>query len=178
MEQTLEQKVAETVLQKATEFKINGKTYIASPPSTATLILVSEAVSHLPHTKLDDKNIVSEVLSIAKDCRLLGDIAAILLLGARNIMETVRTQHTEREPCFWGLFKRKRTVIREEVIDRKKELSKELLENLSPSQLHSMIATLLQNLDLSDFFALTTFLTEVNLLRQTKVETETTAFGQ
>lgn len=173
---TIEQRVADTILQKPNEIKVGDKTYKVAPPSIATLMLVSEAVSLLPHLKLDDKDIVRESLSVAKDCRILGDIAAILILGARHTDEKVTRVKTEEIPCLWGLFKRKRN--RAVVSDRKTELSKELLEDLSPSRLHHLITQLLSGLDLGDFFAVTTFLTEVNLMRQTKVETKTTVFGQ
>lgn len=170
MAKTIEQKVAETILQKATEVKVGDKTYNVAPPTTATLILVSEAVSQLPHLRLDDKNIVGEVLSIAKDCRVLGDVAAILILGAKGLTETVTRRKRALLPFNRGIVT--------ETIDRKAELSRELLENYSPSALHNLIASLLSGMDLGDFFGLTTFLTEVNLLRQTKVETETTVSGQ
>ena len=66
---TLEEKAADTILQRAAKVKIGGTEYEAAPPSIATLILVSEAVSRLPQRKLDDKSIVSECLAVAKDCR-------------------------------------------------------------------------------------------------------------
>lgn len=177
-QETLEQKVANTILQQATKIKIGDREYKAAPPSVATLILVSEAVARLPHIKLDDEHIATESLAIAKDCAVLGEIAAILILGARNITETVTTQETVSKKRLWGLWTQKRQVSVTKEIDRKAELSKELLENMSPVALHSLIATVLSKMELGDFFALTTFLTEINLLRQTKVENETTAFGQ
>lgn len=176
MEQTIEQRVAETILQKATEIKVGDKTYTAAPPSIATLILVSEAVSHLPHIKLDDTDIVREVLSVAKDCRLLGDIAAILILGARHINDKEIRVQTEEKRYLCGLIRRKRKTS--VVTDSKTLLAQELLETVSPARMHQIITQLLSGLDLGDFFALTTFLIEINLMRQTKVETETTAFGQ
>lgn len=168
MEKTIEQKVAEAILQKEVKINIGGKEYTAASPSTATLILVSEAVSLLPHTKLDPDNVVGDCLSIAKDCRALGDVAAILLVGAHHINDIIRTPHTEEKRCLWGLFKYKRTVIREE--SKKKATARELLETLKPSELNALIAQLLQGMELGDFFGLTTFLTEINLLRRTKVE--------
>lgn len=170
MEETLESKVADTLLQKTREVKIGNKTYKAAPPSTATLILVSEAVSYLPKRRLSIKDIAAESLSVAKDCKYLGDIAAILILGARNITATIRTQRTERKPCFWGLFSREVTYMTDTVIDQKEKLSKEILETLSPHELNELITQLLSGMELGDFFALTTFLTEINLLRQTKVD--------
>ncbi len=173
---TIEQRVADTILQKATEIKVGDKTYTAAPPSIATLILVSEAVSFLPHLKLDEKDIVREVLSVAKDCRILGDIAAILILGAQHVDEKVIKVQTKEKRHLWGLIKRKhKTNV---VSDRKTELANELLAELSPSRMHQLITQLLSGMDLGDFFALTTFLSEINLMRQTKVETKATAFGQ
>jgi len=168
MEKTIEQKVAEAILQKEVKVKVGDKKYTAAPPSTATLILVSEAVSRLPHIKLDPDNVVGECLSVAKQCRELGDVAAILLLGARHINDTVRTQQTEEKRYLWGLIRRRRTVIREE--SQKDAVAREVLETLTPSELNTLIAQLLQGMELGDFFGLTTFLTEINLLRQTKVE--------
>lgn len=175
---TIEQSVAETILQKPIEVTVGGKKYTAAPASTATLILASEAVSLLPSVNLDPDKVVEESLSVARLCRPLGDIAAILLLGAKNLTETVKARKTVEKRCLWGLVKRKHEIEAEQVIDRKKELSKELLENLSPRALNNLVVELLQKMELGDFFGLTTFLIEINLMRPTKVESETTASGQ
>ena len=151
-EKTIEQKAAETILQTPVEVKVGSKTYMTAPPSTATLILASEAVSRLPHVVLDPKNVVEESLSIAKDCRALGDIVAIFILGAKNLKEKVKVQKNREKRYLWGLFKRQ--------------------------ELYDLTVTVLQRMNLTDFFGLTTFLIEINLMRQTKVETEATAPGQ
>lgn len=176
--QTIEQKVAETILQQREEITVGEKKYTAAPASTATLILASEAVSRLPQVTLAPERVVEESLSIAKDCRPLGEIAAILILGAKNLTETVKARQTVEKRYLWGLVRRKRETDTERVIDRKAELAKELLENLSPRELNGLVARLLRRMDLGDFFGLTTFLIEINLLRQTKVGNETTASGQ
>lgn len=183
MKPTIEQQVAQTLLQQATEVKIGDKTYTAAPPSVATLILVSEAVSRLPQRILDKANIVSECLAVAKDCRFLGDVAAILLLGARHINSQAATPQTApQNPVrrfFSRLFHRQTAQTAEQPLTDRQRLANDLLEEMSPAKLHGLIATLLQGMELADFFALTTFLTEVNLTRQTKVGTSvTTAFGQ
>ena len=166
----IEAKAADAILQKPIEIEIGGQKYTAAPPSTATLILVSEAVSRLPHLALDGDKAVEECLSIAKDCKALGDVAAIMLLGARHLTETVKESQTVRKSHLWGLFSTSGTVEVERVIDRKAELAQELLETLPPRDLNSLIVKLLEAMQLADFFGLTTFLTEVNMLRQTKVE--------
>ncbi len=173
-ERTLEQKAADTVLQRAAKVKVGGKEYEATSPSIATLVLVSEAVSRLPRRKLDGNDIVTECLDVAKHCRPLGDIAAVLVLGARQYGETAT------EPCkgllrrFSGLF-RKGERTQE---TKGQALSREILETYSPRQLYDLVSMLLQRMELADFFAVTTFLTEVNMLKETKVETETTASGR
>lgn len=178
MDKTIEQKVSETILQQSEEITVGKKKYKTAPPSVATLILASEAVSSLPNYVLDPNNLVGESLSVAKDCRALGDIVAILILGAKHITERVKKPKTIEKRYLYGLIKRKKVIEIEQVIDRKQELAKELLEEITPRELYLLTANLLQKMNIGDFFGLTTFLIEINLLRQTKVETGTTAFGQ
>lgn len=177
---TIESKVAEVILQKPEEITIGGKVYSVAPPSVATLILASEAVSRLPQTTVDAEKIVEESLSIAKECRALGEIAAILILGAKGLTEVVKREETIPKLRFLGLFRWYKRVEVEVVEDRKAQLAGELLENLTPRKLHQLIARLLQRMEIGDFFGLTTFLLEINLLRATKVEKtrKTTASGQ
>lgn len=178
MATTIEEKVAGTILQKDIEVTVGGKKYKAAPASTATLILASEAVSRLPKVNLNPEKVVEESLSVARECRPLGDIAAILILGAKNLTETVKARQTVEKRRLWGLVKWTEEVEVERVIDRKAELAKQILEDLSPRALNLLVAQLLQKMELGDFFGLTTFLTEINLMRPTKVENGTTASGQ
>lgn len=171
MEKTIEQKAAQTILQEPEVVSIGGKTYNVAPPSVATLILVSAGISRLPHIRLDEKRVAEEVLSVAKDCRELGNIAATLILGAKQVNEIV-----EKRRGLWGFLGTRRTVKRRET--KMERLSRELLEETSPRDLHNMIAQLLMKMQVSDFFGLTTFLTGINLMRPTKVGTEATASGQ
>lgn len=187
-QKTVEQKVAETILQQPKTIQIGSRLHTIAPPSVATLILASEAISLLPHETLDENHIIEQSLYMAKYCRPLGDIAAIMLLGAKNLTktETVREEVTKPvevvryKSYLWGLFKkpvrsmetRTETVEREVVKDCKKELSDELLEALSPKELHHLVATMIADFQLGDFFGLTTFLTGVNLIRPTKVVSE------
>lgn len=185
MSENIETKVAKTILQQSEEITVGDTVYKAAPPSTATLILVSEAAARMPQVKLDPERIVDEVLSIAKDCRPMGEFAAIMILGAKGLTETQKVvkavEKTVYDHYFFGLIKRPRVVIEtiedEIVIDRKTELSKALLEDLTPRELHNLTARLLSQMQVADFFGLTTFLIETNLLRQTR-EVGTIASGQ
>lgn len=158
MKQTIEQQVGKAVLQQGDAIFVGGKRYTVAPPSTATLILVSEAISTLPRVSLDNGKILEESLSIARECRVLGDIIAVLILGAKKAS--------------------KHGIINRLFLRRRDRLAKKLLEELSPAELHALTATLLKSMQVGDFFGLTTFLLEINLLRPTKVVSETTAFGQ
>ena len=176
MEQTIETKVARTILQQPEEVCLGGKTYKIAPPSVATLILASEVVSRLPRIHLNEDKVVEETLSIAKDCRELGDLLAILILGAKHIDDKVERRETQKKRHLWGLFHTTRTVTVTETA--KEALSRELLENATPRELHNAVAKIIGKMQVGDFFGLTTFLTEVNLIRPTKVVTEPTVSGQ
>lgn len=179
----IEKKVADTILQQPQEIKVGNKKYETAPPSTATLILVSEAVSRLPQHTIEVKegeSIVQPCLALAKDCSPIGEIAAILILGAKGLTQVSTEKIEVQERRFFGLLKQTKVVEVERTIDRKAELAKELLEDHTPKELFNIVTRLLGTMQLSDFFATTTFLIEINLLRQTKVvaENPTTASGQ
>lgn len=173
MTKTIEQKVAEAVLQKPKEIVISDRTFSVAPPTVATLLLVSEYISLLPQITLNKERIVEEVLYIAKDCRVIGDILATLILGSKRLEEAVIVKKN-RKNRFFRFLKKTKT----QTIDRKTELSQWLLEELAPAQLYKIFFELIKDFQLGDFFGLTTFLTDINLLHQTKVVNETTASGQ
>ena len=160
MPNNIERKVAETILQKLQEIQIGEETYQVAPPTTATLILASEFISELPAIQLDSKSVLTETLYIAKDCRVLGDILAVLVLGAKN----VRTTKEIVKKRLFGLVKDSEQII----IDNQAELAEKILYNVSPRELNAILANLLKTMQISDFFGLTTSLIEINLLRQTR----------
>lgn len=177
MEQTMEQRVAQTALQLPTQVAVGDRIFNVAPPTIKTLILASAAISSLPQRELDSKHVIEESLFIAKDCTPLGDVAAILILGAKGLKEPYTYKQKRRRRGFLGLLGFKETTTVHDEIDKQAELAKYLLENLSPQQLRDLLKKLISQLQLGDFFGLTTFLIDLNLLRPTKVE-ETTAFGQ
>lgn len=185
MSENIETKVTRTILQEPEQITVGDKVYRVAPPSTATLILASEAAARMPQTRLAPDRIVDEVLAIARDCGPMGEFAAIMILGAKGLTERRKVVKTvERrvcEPYLFGLLKRPRvieeTVEEEVVVDRKGDLARALLEDLTPRELHNLVARLLERMQVADFFGLTTFLIETNLLRQTR-EVGTTASGQ
>lgn len=149
--QTIESKVADAILErKIGSIEIDGITYEIAPPTLATLILVSEMVSALPVVeRVPNNQIVNSVLHYAKDYRKLGDICAVLILGAKNLIQEVEETHVKR---ILGLFKRQYTVRR--TIDRKAGLSRLITENLRPSVVFDVIVKRLQDMEVGSFSAL------------------------
>jgi hypothetical protein len=160
MKETIESKTAKTVLERKQILTIGGIEYEVSQPSTATLIEVSEIVSQLPTIELNPDKVLIETLMIAKECRLLGKIAATLILGAVRL--------TNSQPSNLSRLK--------SLIQRKpkshdvqcEELGAIILSTTDPKELNTKIIQLLSSMGISDFFGLTTSLLEVNLLRRTR----------
>lgn len=166
MEQTIESKVAEAILEKdIAQIEIDGKVYKIASPSIATLILSSEIVSQLPIVeKVPKEEIVYSVLHHAKDFHLLGELVSVLILGAKGLTEESIKVVEERR--LFGLIRRKKEV--KTIIDKKAELAKLILENVRPSVIFNLIIARLNKLEISSFFAITTSLSEANILKPTK----------
>jgi hypothetical protein len=183
---TAEQKVGEAVLQKSRDITVGTHTYTVAPPSVATLILASEAISLLPKEELDEnKNIVEQTLNIAKDCRPFGDILAVMILGATKLSHVEKVEYTEEREIeelhyktyLWGLFKKpvilKRTIsevkTKEIVVNDRELLAEQLMNELTPREAQQLFTAMIVNFEIGDFFGITTFLNGINLLRPKKV---------
>ncbi len=176
-EKTIERKVADAILQQPIQVEAGGKIYDVAPPSVATLILASEAAARMPQMKLDKDRIIEDTLAVARYCRPIGEFAAILILGAKRLKDTREIEERTPRRVLGFIRCGHRTIKRRVEYDAKAELAERLLEDLSPKDLYQLIARMLQQMQVGDFFGVTTFLTEINLIRPTKVE-ETTASGR
>lgn len=162
---TIESRVAAAILEKKIgTIEIDGESYDIAPPSIGTLILVSEIISTLPIVeKVPAKEVVNVVLHHAKDFNRLGELAAVMILGAKNLTEKrVRVVETRR----WGFFRKRHEI--HETIDKKTELAKAIIENVRPSVLFDVLIKRLNDLEIPSFFSITTSLSEANLLKPTK----------
>lgn len=156
----LESKTADCILEISQDcITIAGEKYDIAPPTPATLILISKYVSELPEVDGKTNNIVNEVLGKAKDLSVIGKIAATLILGAKRVKE-----------C------RKVTVrIKPWRVKRMPELdylADKILDEVSNTDLFRLLSDRLNNMQIGDFFVLTTSLSAANLLKRTK-EVET-----
>lgn len=180
---TIENKAAATILENPiATIEIGGKQYEVAPPTTATLIMVSSLISELPEINPDmpDTEILPAILSAAKDCEALGQIAATIILGAKKIkqypMTTVDTYHVERK-WSWRHFRKVEKVISTPIgVFERDYIADIILEEMTPASLHEFLIATLSEAHLADFFVLTTSLRTKSLLERTEVD-ETTASG-
>lgn len=154
---TVENKTAETILQTPIKIEVGGRTFNVARPTTATLIEVSKLISLLPAVRLEEKNFIYESLSIAKDCSIIGQIAATLILG---ISKETHLPFEKESGIKW--LKLRSTK------NRYKELARDILLTLSPQELEEVIVEILKGMEIKSFFQVTTSLLEVNLLRATR----------
>jgi len=158
---TIEKLTCDVILQNPQKIIVKGNEYTVAPPTIATLIEISKYISQIPEIKVSNNGtMIMEVLATAKDCECFGDIAAILMLGKKYLI-------TEKKYLF-GLFKR--------IVDNRKRLASELINNLTPEELNKLIIEIFNMLQVDFFFGISIFLRDINLLKRTKEET--TAYGQ
>lgn len=163
---TIESRAADTILEnKIGTVEIDGVKYDIAPPTVATLILVSQIISRLPVVeRVTGAAVVNSVLHHAKDFDALGELAAVMILGAKNLTEKRDVVTYTRK--WFGLRRVKH--VREEIIDRKSILAERIMLTLSPTELHNLIISRLNNLDIPSFFVITTSLSEANMLKPTR----------
>ena len=170
---TIESQASDAVQQKPLgTFRIGDDVYTVDRPRVRTIIIVSELISRLPGVNIKVQTSgeqLMEVLRTAKDSEALGEIAAVLILGAKHLTE----ERTIERRQFFGLKKTVRTIV----VDKKKELADKLLLELDSDELSDLILEALSYQKTNRFFALIASLYEVNLLKPT-VEATTTASGQ
>ena len=170
---TIEQQVADTILQNPTdEIIIGGRTYPIGQPTPATLIMISGLVSQLPEMDANADNILIEVLAKAKDCRIIGKVLAALILGAKRIKENRKikfvVEHTERR-WSWKHLCFKNTTRKEVTYEPEYQyLSKQVLDECTVEQLRELLTRRMLEMQVADFFAVTTSLCVTNLLKRTK----------
>lgn len=162
MDSTVERQVSDAVLQEPLKVDLNGTVYTVARPSAATIIEVSKYIASLPIAPFakGEHDILTYVLAYAKDCEAIGDIAAILVLGKKNLISTKEIV-TKR---FFGIYKKVKTVE----VNNRVPLAKELLENCTNEELLDLIQRTLDLQHIAFFFSIITSLNEANILRKTK----------
>lgn len=181
----IEQKTAQTILEKATEIQIEGQTYKVAPPRLGTLILLSEQIADIPFEEIEKSHSISDFLKWVKHSRKIAKGLAILILGAENILfsEDLSEKETAPKPLeqkIKGFFCKEKNKEREvkKPQDDIDWLTEKIICQMEISQMVTTFISLLGQTHIADFFVLITFLKDTNLLNPTRKVNETTAFGQ
>lgn len=160
MKNTVETRVSREILQEPSEVNIGGKTYEVAPPSIGTLMKVSGLISKMPMVDTNADDAISEALRIAKDCGIVADVFATIILGAKK-------------PCR-GVFARLISV--KQSIEYKK-LRNAILYDKTPKELSEILTDILVNrMDVGFFLGISTSLSGINMTKPTK--NPTTVPGQ
>lgn len=182
---SIEKRVADTVLERTTEvLTIDGHDYPLAPPTLGTIIMVSELAATLPQIEDGNANLLGEVLRNARHCRTVGKITAVLLLGAKRVLETRQVAVDAPRPAKAGwlsriLRRKAREAAVEETVAEVDKLADAVINEVSPATLQAVLTRRLIDMQIADFFALTTSLTTANQLKPTReVETAATASGE
>ncbi len=169
--------MADVILQKeGNAIEIEGRKYEMAPPSSATIILVSAMVSQMPIVNKDTDNILFEVLKTAKDTDIVGRIAATLILGAKRIREGHTVTIATKRRWSW---KKMRWIEETTTMPEEEYIARVILEEVAPKTLVDAISERLLDMQVADFFALTTSLSVINITKRTReVEATATASGE
>lgn len=165
--ETLEKKVTDAILQRSSDsLEIAGNVYPITPPTPATLILISEQIAEMPEVRIDTDNLLFEVLNKAKDCKVIGKIAATLILGAKRINEhrTVLVDKVVPKRVFrWNKLRWETEYLHKKQVeaDELEHLSALILEECTNKTLREVVSKRLSNMQISDFFGLTTSLSDL-----------------
>lgn len=172
----MEQRAADTLLQTPARVRLGGRDFSAAPPSVATLARLSGVVSGLPRFDAGlfaaggdgggDERFLQRVIANAEGCGALGEAVAVLLLGARGF--------DRRAGRGWGRW---RFWARGGGETEGQRLGRWLYEHATPRELYTAFARLIGGMQVTDFFALTAFLHEANMLRRREA-VATTASGR
>lgn len=179
-EKTLQERVADTMLESPASVKIGERTYEVAPPSFGTLELVSAKLAEVPDIG-DLSNESAEgkavaMLSKAREFGVLPDLLAILILGSKHIRDKEKVVRTVRKGGLSGFFGAKEKV--EEEVAVYDTMRQAIRDEVSPAQMAEVVPFLIGSLQLTDFFVLTTFLREISVTEPTaKVVTKATAHG-
>lgn len=163
---TIEKRVADAVLERESDtLTLDGVMYRIASPTLATLIMTSELIAGLPPMNPEAKNPLEEVLKNARHCKLLGKITAVLILGAKRVGENRQVPADRQQGTgFFARLMQKIAPSRRRTVAEVDKLADMILNEVRPSVLQQLLTRRLIDMEIGDFFGLTTSLTAANLL--------------
>ncbi len=148
--ENIETNAMKAILEGSEEIILHGRTFLAPPPTLATLIRVSREISSFPQSEMQNEDILKLVLLNAQSCKKVGLILALLIRGDK-----------EAGKGWFSLT----SLIHERKILR---LARWINNHITPEEALQVLTERLQKISAVDFFAITTFLNEINLLKTTR----------
>lgn len=174
--ESIEKLVVDAVLERKTDvLTLDGHDYPIAPPTLATVILVSELAHRLPAVD-PDALLTNEVMRTAKDCRVLGDIAAALILGARRYEQGLKVRRTFPKRGYFAQILRSLAFWRKgkAFTTEAENLAEIALKTLDAAKLNAVVVKRLIDMHIGDFFGLSASLNTQRILTPTReVENQT-----
>lgn len=148
----MEEKVSATLLEESKKIVIAGETLLMSPPSIATLVLASKYIRQLPSKELSKERLISEMIQSSDRLTPLGNALSAMILGAK-------------------MFPKLEKITIKNFYKKRKTNGEVLAEKINEANIKEVLGsffTILEAMNLTDFFQLTTFLIELNITKPTK----------
>jgi hypothetical protein len=144
----IKKKVAESILEDKILIKVGKRTYKCDVCSVEAMIRISAMIPE--DVVINPKgNLIDEAFRVAKDCGFLNEIMAVLIIRKTGLFPELRRKWMAKYyPCV-----------------------------KSPSEMFADFKQLIGTEEIPNFFALTTFLLETNILKPTRKVEKTTASG-
>lgn len=163
--ETIQQRAADTILQRRRAVQIGGETIEVAPPTVGTLIIMSEYLSQMPDMANDKERYLFEVIAKAKDCKPLAYAVSALIVGAKHWDDEIPNPR----------LKRRFPWQKKAFIKRRDYIADLILNELSPAELSECTGKLLNSMEIADFFACTIFLQGAAVGKPTRKMTDTGA---
>lgn len=135
-------KAAEMLIDSPIKVKIGKDELDVHRPTLRTLVAVSAEINKMPELALKSGAEIQSVINYAQYCERIADIFALLIVGARKRIDFLHRIRLYR--------------MRERILDK-----------YTPKELESALGALFAEMEIADFFALTTSLTGINLTKPT-----------
>lgn len=142
MAKNVSTKAAEAVIESPIKVTFGEKEIIIKRPTLRTLVAVSAEIGKMPELIVKEGKEIQSVIQYAQYCERIGTIFALLIHGARH------------KACWWHTIRLWHT-------------KNQILDKYTPKQLEDGMGRLFAEMELADFFGLTTSLNGINLTKPT-----------
>lgn len=159
---TIQQKVAQEILQEPSTIILDGKEYSIPLPTYGTLCAISAIISEVPESEeVTSETTVSDLLNRAKDENYAPKVLATLILGSRRLNEI----HVSKEKIKWLKWHKNRQERQIKEIDYLTDI---FTHDVRISEVVMAVVKILnEKMDLSFFSSVGGFLKGVQMTKPT-----------